>query len=273
MTTPVNRSAAIRSGELLTRSASATLVTGVRSTDDKRTAPNGAEYDLEVVMSTEDVATDLMIVYASAWERDLDVFRRNPVLLWAHDRSPEPAIGNVVWCSVVGRQLVGYIKFHDITQKAREVAECYRRGVMRAVSVGFTVSEMRDAWEGTLTAGETNQGAFYAADRVVLRELSCVNVGADGKATTTGRTLEADAPKAVEIPAEAPTETPAVEPEVKADETPVPTVLSEAVEVSETAISEPSPATPKRSREDAVERLARVHLLALKMAAKPTTSR
>ena len=67
---------------------------------------------------------------------DLKNFRKNPVLLLSHDYSLPP-IGIVKNFRLDGKKLIFEPHFHSITQQAREVAEMYAEGIMRAFSVGF----------------------------------------------------------------------------------------------------------------------------------------
>lgn len=163
-------------------------------------APNGEAYDIRVVMSTEAVASDGGIIRASGW--NLKRFLRNPVFLWAHDYRELP-IGRVVHVEVKGEQLIGYAVFHDKTEFARCVAELFRDGTLRAVSVGFLIRKLRSEWsKEPLTEAEKKAGARWVADEAELLELSAVPVPADAGALKKGVT-EADAREQSETATEA----------------------------------------------------------------------
>lgn len=104
------------------------------------------------------------VIMASGWK--LENFRRNPVLLWAHD-ARQPAIGRVVDVHVEGKRLLASVEWAN-TPFAQEVAGLYGDGFMSAVSVGFRPlkSEPQRGGAGTV---------FLEQE---LLELSAVAVGA-----------------------------------------------------------------------------------------------
>ena len=102
---------------------------------------------LTVTVSTGDVDRHGDVVSPDGWR--LDSYRRNPVVLWAHDYR-HPAIGRApaVWRE--GPALLARIEFAP-TQFAGQVAALYRDGYQRGVSVGFRplrFEERRDARSG-----------------------------------------------------------------------------------------------------------------------------
>ena len=118
---------------------------------------------IKAAVGTEDRKGDL--IDPRGWE--LEGYRRNPVFLWAHDRSIPP-IGQArqVWFDDGGLHAV--VEFAH-TNFAQEVADLYVRGFMRGVSVGFLPLEveMRDASDG-------RRGYLYR--RQELLEISAVPV-------------------------------------------------------------------------------------------------
>ena len=118
---------------------------------------------ITAAVGSEDRKGDL--IDSSGWE--LDHFRRNPVFLWAHDRSLPP-IGraNRVW--IEGVALRADVEFAP-TPFAEEVAELYAKGFMRGVSVGFIPleTELRRASNG-------RRGYWYKHQE--LLEISAVPV-------------------------------------------------------------------------------------------------
>lgn len=67
---------------------------------------------------------------------DLKNFRKNPVLLYAHNHH-EPPIGIVKKLRQEGKKLLFEPIFHEITQKAKEIKQLYEEGIMKGFSVGF----------------------------------------------------------------------------------------------------------------------------------------
>lgn len=107
----------------------------VRDDGDVAVAPPLRLY-LSASMGTEDRMGDL--IDASGWI--LDSYRKNPVFLWAHQRSIPP-IGRSVRTWVDDGGLRAIVEFAP-TAFACEVAELFASGFMRGVSVGFRPVEM-----------------------------------------------------------------------------------------------------------------------------------
>ena len=102
--------------------------TGVERRDaDSAAAP------VTFVLSTDEVDRHGDVVSADGWV--LDAYRRNPVLLWAHDYR-RPAIGRAVGLWTEPRRLMARMEFAP-TGFAQEVAALYRTGFQWGVSVGF----------------------------------------------------------------------------------------------------------------------------------------
>lgn len=87
-------------------------------------------------LSSEDRLGD--VIDADGWE--LGSYRKNPVFLWAHQRSMPP-IGRSVRTWVEDGSLHALVEFAP-TPFGREVSDLFRRGFMRGVSVGFRPLEM-----------------------------------------------------------------------------------------------------------------------------------
>lgn len=107
------------------------------------------------------------IVSVEGW--DLKAFKKNPVLLWAHDHN-EPAIGTAskVWVEGTGKKAALMIKgkLHDYTDKAKAIKQMVEEGIIKTMSVGFKPIDMED---NTFTSQE-------------LLEVSFVNVPANPQA-------------------------------------------------------------------------------------------
>lgn len=66
---------------------------------------------------------------------DLKTYRKNPVVLWAHDYSTPP-IGKDLWTKKDDKGILSKVKFAD-TDFAQEIFGLYKEGFMNAFSVGF----------------------------------------------------------------------------------------------------------------------------------------
>ncbi len=118
---------------------------------------------IRAAVGSEDRKGD--VIDPRGWE--LDGYRRNPVFLWAHDRS-RPPIGKSQRIWVEDDALYAVVEFAP-TDFASEIAGLYARGFMRGVSVGFLPleTEFRQASNG-------RRGYLYR--RQELLEISAVPV-------------------------------------------------------------------------------------------------
>jgi hypothetical protein len=92
---------------------------------------------MRFVASDESVDRYGDIIRVSGWQ--LDNFRKNPVLLFAHD-SRQPPVGQVPTIEVVGTELIADCLFRaeGDSQLSDDVWRAVEGGFLRAVSVGFT---------------------------------------------------------------------------------------------------------------------------------------
>src|SRR5690242_14385706 len=97
------------------------------------------------VASTNSTDRHGEIVDNNGW--DLKAFKKDPVILWAHDHY-EPAIGvsAKTWVEGVGKKAQLMIKpvFHEVTEKARAVKQLVEMGIINSLSVGFRPLESPD---------------------------------------------------------------------------------------------------------------------------------
>jgi HK97 family phage prohead protease len=87
--------------------------------------------------STGDEDRDEEFINPSGW--DLENFKRNPVLQWAHDYT-KPPIGKVLDIKVVDDKLIFKPQFAKTTF-ATEIWELFKGGFLNAFSVGFKAQE------------------------------------------------------------------------------------------------------------------------------------
>jgi HK97 family phage prohead protease len=120
------------------------------------------------IASTNSIDRHGEVVDNNGW--DLKAFKKNPVILWAHDHS-EPAIGTAkkVWIEGAGKKAKLMIQpvLHDVTEKARAIKALVDQGIIKTLSVGFRPLESPDGV--TFTQNE-------------LLEVSMVNVPANADA-------------------------------------------------------------------------------------------
>lgn len=127
---------------------------------------------LRGVVSTSEPDRRGDIVETGGWE--LEAFRRNPVLLWMHDRS-SPPIGKVERIGIEGDGLVAYMRFMDAGLGGL-VRSLYQRGYLNAFSVSFLPLQYRR--RGVNAQGMTT----YRYTRQELLEVSAVTVPIDAQA-------------------------------------------------------------------------------------------
>lgn len=74
--------------------------------------------------------------------RNADEFLRNPVVLWAHQRSLPP-IGTCERLTIESDRVIAETKFSASSPFARDVFKLYAEGVLRGWSVGFVPAQVR----------------------------------------------------------------------------------------------------------------------------------
>ena len=138
---------------------------------------------MRFVASDENVDRYGDIIRASGWQ--LDNFRKNPVLLFAHD-SRQPPVGQVPSIEVVGTELIADCLFRPEgdSQLSDDVWRAVEGGFLRAASVGFTptgpVNQLVDG------AGNVTGYEFTSQE---LLELSVVPVPANPQALAVAKSL------------------------------------------------------------------------------------
>jgi HK97 family phage prohead protease len=97
---------------------------------------NDSKRELLFTISTAGVDRDRDKIDVNGWK--LDAYRKNPVVLWAHDHRGLPvARSRHIW--VEGDKLKSVAEFvrADVSEFADRVYRLYREGFLRATSVGF----------------------------------------------------------------------------------------------------------------------------------------
>lgn len=141
----------------------------------------GSDRIIEFIASTDGVASDGMIVEAGAWSTER--FETAGAILWAHNRyDDKPPIGVPVSTRVEGGTVLIRARMAKAADYpfADQVYRLAKDGIIRAVSVGFRIHEMRDANEA-----EKAKGVWAVVTKAELFEVSVVPVGADAGALIT----------------------------------------------------------------------------------------
>lgn len=127
------------------------------------------EKGMRAVASTSTLDRQGESIDQNGW--NLKNFKKNPVLLWAHNHD-EPPIGTAKNIKVEGEgkkaRLTFEPVFHEITERAKAVKQLFAEGIMNSFSVGFIPVE---AEGNTFTKAE-------------LLEISAVGVPANPEART-----------------------------------------------------------------------------------------
>ena len=140
---------------------------------------------MRFVASDESVDRYGDVIVAKGWQ--LEQFRRNPVLLWAHDATAP--IGTVPEVEIKGKRLLATVRFTDegINPQADLVAKLVQAKELRAVSVGFTVGSADDV---ELIRDERNDNVTgYRYMKTELLELSVVAIPANPNALALAKSL------------------------------------------------------------------------------------
>jgi len=131
---------------------------------------NIGEKTLTAVISTD--ATDRMGESVLPEGIDQKNFRKNPVVVWAHDYSMLP-IGKAEFVKRSGNQLISRMKFAD-HEFANEVFNLYKDGFLKAFSIGFIPKEWED--------GDGKKTPYRTYKKWELLEYSAVPIPANPEA-------------------------------------------------------------------------------------------
>ena len=101
---------------------------------------------------------------------DLSQFKRNPVMLWMHERGK--IIGCIKNISVENNEITGEPYFDEVTEESRQAKQQWEKGTLRMGSPWFEVIESSDAPE-LLKPGQTRP----TVTKCKLVEFSMVDIG------------------------------------------------------------------------------------------------
>jgi hypothetical protein len=143
------------------------------------TATAGSGRVVSYILSTNAVARDGATISQAGWQ--LEAYRANPVVLWAHD-SGAPPIGRMLNVAVVNGQLQGDVEYvsGDIYPFADCVYQLVRGGFLNAVSVSWQPIRLK------ISNDPKRLGAVDYLEQELL-EVSQVPVPSDTNALATAR--------------------------------------------------------------------------------------
>lgn len=135
-----------------------------------------------VLASSPGVARDGFSIPAESWQ--LEHFRKNPVLTWAHDPALLP-LGTVPSVAVTSRGLEAEIEFspEGVDPFTDQVHALWRLGTLRAVSIGA------DLLEPPRSVRSGDGSVEHVLDAVSLSHLAVVPVGSDPDALALARAI------------------------------------------------------------------------------------
>lgn len=133
-----------------------------------------------VVASSPDIARDGMRIPTGSWS--VENYRRNPVLLWSHNRDDVESVIGRAEVDIQTEALVADIEFapEGVNPKADQVRRLWEAGLLGAVSVGASVHKAREV-DGVIEV-----------ERAELLDISVVSVPGDPAAMVAGRALLGD---------------------------------------------------------------------------------
>lgn len=108
---------------------------------------------------------------------DMSNYKKNPVVLWAHDYSLPP-IGKALWVKKDGEGILSKVKFAS-TEFAQEIFQLYKEGFMKAFSVGFIPKETQ---EHDVKESDRGKKPYRTFRKWELLEYSAVPVPANPEA-------------------------------------------------------------------------------------------
>ena len=132
---------------------------------------NAEERSVVAYITTDHVDRDKEVVVPKGI--DFEAFRKNPVVLWAHDYALPP-IGKNLWIKFDDFGIRAKTQFAD-TERGREVFSLYQAGFLNAFSIGF-LPDFKQCSEPT--EEEVRARPDWAGARCILRKIELVEYSA-----------------------------------------------------------------------------------------------
>lgn len=119
-------------------------------------------------------------------------YRKNPVVLWAHNRSQElPPIGKALWIKIEEKSVKAKVQFAP-TEFATTIYNLYKEGYMNGISVGYTIEDYTD-----VSGEDSGVTVKKIINKWDLLEFSAVPVPANPNALVEAGQVIGDIPKAI----------------------------------------------------------------------------
>ena len=154
-------------------------VKGLRCLETKASTIDFEKRTMEAVVSTSMVDRDGEIIRPSAFEKRIDTFRKNPVLLFNHDSFNHPPIGKALELKI-GKDAME-AKFQFASKGTHPLADTvfglFGEGIMNAFSIGFRVFNINHAKDD-----ETGKPQPPEITEAELFEISTVPIPANPEA-------------------------------------------------------------------------------------------
>ena len=99
---------------------------------------------IEAVISSNTVDRDGEIIHPKAFEKRIDTYMKNPVVLWSHDPSSNAPIGRVDALEINDDTIEAKMTFRPkgASALADDVFDAYATGFLKTFSIGFRVFEV-----------------------------------------------------------------------------------------------------------------------------------
>lgn len=112
---------------------------------------------------------------------DIQQYKKNPILLYMHDRFSHLPLGRIENIRIDGDKLIGTPVFDDVDEFTRTIHAKWEAGTLKMVSIGVEPTELSDAPEH-LVPGQTRK----TIKKCKLVEVSIVDIGANDDAVCFG---------------------------------------------------------------------------------------
>jgi len=108
------------------------------------TSVNVDDRTIEAVISSDSVDRDGEIVHPRAFEKRIDTFMKNPVVLWSHDPHSNAPIGRVESLNISENTIDAKMRFRPEGKSALadDIFDAYATGFLKTFSIGFRVFEV-----------------------------------------------------------------------------------------------------------------------------------
>lgn len=155
----------------------------VRKTYIAKAEVDDDERTVKAVISTSAVDREKEVLLPKG--ADFEQYKKNPVVLWAHDYRDTP-IAKALWIQAKRKTIEAKIRFAE-TEKAEEIYQLFKGGYLNAFSVGFLPAE---GGSHPPTPDEVKKNPEWAEARRIydkweLLEFSAVPVPANPEALAT----------------------------------------------------------------------------------------